>query len=36
VLYFSVQKRLWRKLQEMSLLDELEEASEEVLPVSIS
>jgi copper/silver efflux system protein len=36
VLYFAVQKWQWRKLHGMSLLDELEQASEEAVPVSIS
>jgi Cu(I)/Ag(I) efflux system membrane protein CusA/SilA len=36
VLYFAVQKRRWRHLHGISLLDELEEMSEEALPVSVS
>jgi Cu(I)/Ag(I) efflux system membrane protein CusA/SilA len=36
VLYFAVQKRRWRKLHGMSLLDELDEAREEAVPVSVS
>jgi hypothetical protein len=36
VLYFAVQKRQWRKLRGISLLDELEEGREESLPISAS
>jgi Cu(I)/Ag(I) efflux system membrane protein CusA/SilA len=36
VLYFAVQKRRWRKLHGMSLLDELDDAREEALPVAVS
>jgi hypothetical protein len=36
VLYFAVQKRRWRKLRGISLLDELEEGREEALPISAS
>ena len=35
VLYFAVQKRRWRKFHGMSLLDELEGAPEEAVPVSV-
>ena len=35
VLYFAVQRRRWRKFHGMSLLDELEGASEEAVPVSV-
>jgi hypothetical protein len=36
VLYFAVQKRRWRKLRGISLLDELEEGREEALAISAS
>ena len=36
ILYFAVQKRRWRKLHGMSVLDELEQASEAAVPVSVA